>query len=82
MNETKSFEFDKEEYDPSYVLKYVYGALEEKGYNPINQLTGYLISGDPTYITTNKNARKMIRKVFRDSLIEELIANYMENLDE
>ena len=77
MNKTKAFEIEMEEYDAKQVLLHVYKALEEKGYSPLNQLTGYLISGDPTYITTHNDARRMIRKVFRDKLIEELISNYM-----
>lgn len=79
MNKTKAFEIDMEEYDAKKVLLHVFEALEEKGYNPLNQLTGYLISGDPTYITTHNNARRMVRKVFRDKLIEELIASFIEN---
>lgn len=79
MNKTKAFEIDMEEYDAKKVLLHVFQALEEKGYNPLNQLTGYLISGDPTYITTHNNARRMIQKVFRDKLIEELISNFMES---
>lgn len=59
------------------VLLYVYDALEEKGYNPINQLIGYLITGDPTYITTHKDARTMIKKVERDDIIEELLTYYV-----
>ncbi|MGM0378367.1 MAG: IreB family regulatory phosphoprotein [Bacillota bacterium] len=78
MDKTKAFELDMQEYDAGDVIKHVYKALEEKGYNPLNQLTGYLISGDPTYITTHNNARRMVRKVFRDQLIEELITNYMD----
>jgi len=77
MDKTKAFDFELEEYDAKKVLLHVYKALEEKGYSPLNQLTGYLISGDPTYITTHNDARRMIRKVFRDKLIEELITNYM-----
>jgi uncharacterized protein (UPF0297 family) len=79
MDKTKAFDIELEEYDAKKVLKHVYKALEEKGYSPLNQLTGYLISGDPTYITTHNDARRMIRKVFRDKLIEELISSYMED---
>ena len=61
------------------ILLYVYNALEEKGYNPVNQLVGYLISGDPTYITTHKDARTMIKKVERDDILEVLINYYIEN---
>ncbi len=61
------------------VLKEVYGALKEKGYNPINQLVGYLLSGDPTYITSYNNARSNIRKLERDELLEEIVRVYLEN---
>ena len=54
-----------------------YEALREKGYDPINQLVGYIISEDPTYITNHKNARGLIRKIDRDELMEELIRNYL-----
>ena len=57
----------------------VYRALEEKGYNPINQIVGYIMSGDPTYITSHKNARSMIMKVERDELVEELLKEYIKN---
>lgn len=60
------------------ILKDVYDSLEEKGYNPINQMVGYLLSGDPTYITSHNNARSMIRKIERDELLETLLKAYME----
>lgn len=60
------------------VLASVYEALQEKGYDPINQLVGYIISEDPTYITNHKNARSLIRKIDRDELMEELIRNYLK----
>lgn len=60
------------------ILLYVFNALEEKGYNPVNQLVGYLISGDPTYITTYNDARTMIKKVERDEILEELLTHYMD----
>ena len=63
--------------DVSQVLEQVYVALTEKGYNPVNQIVGYLISGDPTYITCHKNARSMIMKVERDELVEELLTEYI-----
>lgn len=59
------------------ILAQVYEALKEKGYNPINQLVGYLLSGDPAYITSYQNARSIIRKVERDELLEELVGNYL-----
>lgn len=61
------------------VLKKVYGALTEKGYDPINQMVGYIISGDPTYITSHKNARSLIMKVERDEILEVLVSSYVEN---
>lgn len=60
------------------VLNEVYGALKEKGYNPINQLVGYLLSGDPTYITSHNNARSIIRKMERDELLEEIVRVYLD----
>ena len=57
----------------------VYRALEEKGYNPINQIVGYIMSGDPTYITSFKGARSLIMKVERDELVEELLKEYIKN---
>jgi len=61
------------------VLDIVYTAMEEKGYNPVNQIVGYIMSGDPTYITSYKGARSMIMKVERDELVEELLKEYIRN---
>ncbi|MCS5694850.1 MULTISPECIES: IreB family regulatory phosphoprotein [Desulfofundulus] len=61
------------------ILLSVYGALKEKGYNPINQLVGYLLSGDPAYITSHNNARSKIRQLERDELLEELVKSYLKN---
>jgi uncharacterized protein (UPF0297 family) len=60
------------------VLLKVYTALKEKGYHPINQLVGYLLSGDPAYITSYNNARSLIKSFERDELLEELLKNYLE----
>ena len=60
------------------VLQTVYDALKENGYNPINQIVGYLLSEDPTYITNYNNARSLIRKIDRDELMQELISNYLD----
>ena len=63
------------------MLKYkidILEALKEKGYNPVNQIVGYILSGDPTYITSHKNARSLIRKLERDELLEEVVNNYLE----
>jgi len=59
------------------ILTMVYDALKEKGYNPINQIVGYLLSEDPTYITNYKNARTLIRRIDRDELLQELVRNYL-----
>jgi len=61
------------------ILTAVYGALSEKGYNPISQIVGYIMSGDPTYITSYGNARSLIMKVERDELVEELLTEYIRN---
>ena len=61
------------------VISAVYGAMAEKGYNPVNQIVGYIMSGDPTYITNYRGARSMIMKVERDELVEELLKEYIRN---
>lgn len=61
------------------VLETVYEALAQKGYNPVNQIVGYIMSGDPTYITSQNNARSLIMKVERDELVEELLVDYIRN---
>ena len=63
------------------VLSTVYEALTEKGYNPVNQIVGYIMSGDPTYITSHKGARSLIMKVERDEIVEELFKDYIVNND-
>ena len=68
---------DKEEKAEEIIWK-VYKALEDKGYNPVNQMIGYLLSGDPSYITSHNNARTLIRELERDELLEELFKNYLE----
>ena len=78
-NNTQFFHVVKEqEYDVASILKDVYEALTEKGYNPVNQIVGYIMSGDPTYITSHKNARSLIMKVERDELVEEVIKYFIE----
>lgn len=59
------------------ILTQVYGALKEKGYNPVNQMVGYLISGDPTYITNYNGARALVRKLERDEILEEVLKTYL-----
>ena len=60
------------------ILKSVYEALTEKGYNPINQIVGYILSGDPTYITSHNNARNKIRTIERDELLEKMVRNFID----
>ena len=67
--------------DVSQVLEQVYIALTEKGYNPVNQIVGYIMSGDPTYITSHNDARNLIRQIERDELLEKMVKNYI-GLDE
>ncbi|WP_270179395.1 IreB family regulatory phosphoprotein [Alkalihalobacillus sp. CinArs1] len=79
MDKTMKFNFpdDADNHDVQEVLLTVYGALQEKGYNPINQIVGYLLSGDPAYIPRHNDARSLIRKLERDELIEELVKSYL-----
>lgn len=78
LNNTQYFKVENErEIQASDVLKMVYEALEEKGYNPVNQFVGYIMSGDPTYITSHKNARSTIMKVERDEIVEEVLRFYL-----
>ena len=80
INNTQFFTVQKEpELQVSDVLEIVYKALKEKGYNPVNQIVGYIMSGDPTYITSHNNARSLIMKVERDELGEEVLKTYIEN---
>lgn len=75
---TQFFRVEKEpEVSVSEVLKVVYRSLSEKGYNPLNQIVGYIMSGDPTYITSHNNARSLIMKVERDELVEEILKEYI-----
>ena len=78
FDKTMSFEVEREENTKCKdVLKDVYEALVEKGYNPINQIVGYILSGDPTYITSHKEARNIIRMIERDELLEKMVKNYI-----
>ena len=82
FDKTMSFNFEKEKNEKvKEVLKEVYEALVEKGYNPINQIVGYILSGDPTYITSHNDARKKIRSIERDELLEKMVKCYI-GLDE
>ena len=66
-----------QQYDMQQVLTIVYDALKEKGYNPISQIVGYILSEDPTYITTHNNARSLIRKIDRDELLKAMVRTYL-----
>ena len=80
LGNTQMFKVEKEpETGVKVVLSTVYEALTEKGYNPISQIVGYIISGDPTYITSHNNARSLIMKVERDELVEELLKQYIKS---
>lgn len=77
-DETVSFYVEKEKNQKTKeILKNVYEALKEKGYNPVNQIVGYILSGDPTYITSHNNARNLIREVERDELLEKMVKYYI-----
>ncbi|HHX61159.1 MAG TPA: IreB family regulatory phosphoprotein [Epulopiscium sp.] len=79
INETMQFSIGNIEKNTTKdILNDVYVALKEKGYNPINQIVGYIISGDPTYITSHNAARTKIRKLERDEILEELVTHYLE----
>lgn len=81
---TRMFRVKAEEvYGAKEILTRVYEALRQKGYNPVSQIVGYLLSGDPAYITGHNNARSLVRRVDRDELLEELVRSYLEaNLQE
>ena len=78
-DETMNFKVERDKNNKTKeILKEVYDALLEKGYNPINQIVGYILSGDPTYITSHKNARNIIRTLERDELLEKMVKYYIE----
>lgn len=79
-NNTITFSIgDQTEQEIRNILVTVYDSLKEKGYNPINQIVGYILSEDPTYITTHNNARNLIRKIDRDTLLQSLVKYYLSN---
>ena len=79
LNNTQFFKVEQEpEMRVEDVLAIVYEALTEKGYNPVNQIVGYVMSGDPTYITSHNNARSLIMKVERDEIVEEILQEYIK----
>lgn len=80
FNETMKFDVEKDSENKARdIIVSVYNALKQKGYNPINQMVGYILSGDPTYITSFNNARNSIREVERDELLEELLKSYLKD---
>ena len=84
MNEsTIQFSIRQEpENEMRLILRQVYQALDEKGYNPISQIVGYILSEDPTYITTHNNARSLVRRIDRDELLQALVKEYLATNDE
>lgn len=79
LNETVQFSVENEKANEAKEIIFnVFNSLKEKGYNPVNQIVGYILSGDPTYITSYNNARSKIRKLERDELLEELVKDYLE----
>ena len=80
LNNTQYFKVEAvKDLDVRDVIAAVYSALTEKGYNPVNQIVGYLMSGDPTYITSHKGARSLIMRAERDEIIEVFLEDYIEN---
>ena len=77
LESTQYFKVETEKTGAKVILSAVYEAMAEKGYNPVNQIVGYIMSGDPTYITSYKGARNLIMKVERDELVEELLVEYI-----
>ena len=82
IGDTITFGRKKDKHTAHEVLLSVYYSMREKGYDPLNQLVGYLLSGDPTYITSHNNARYMIRTLERDELLEELVRAYIDQYGE
>jgi uncharacterized protein (UPF0297 family) len=81
FDETMRFSLEKELSNPAReVIWLVCDALKDKGYDPVSQLVGYIISGDPTYITSYKNARSLVKRVERDELLEEFVKSYIDNM--
>lgn len=80
LTNTQYFKVEMEqENSVKKIMEEVYDALNEKGYNPVNQIVGYIMSGDPTYITSHRNARSIIMKAERDELVEEMLTAYIKN---
>ena len=82
VNNTAKFDYSLDSLNEAReIISQVYQSLKEKGYNPNNQLIGYILSGDPTYITNHNNARSLIRKIERDELLEEILNVYLNVID-
>ena len=80
LQSTTTFEFAKELDNPTRgIVKLACDAMKEKGYDPLNQLVGYILSGDPTYITSYNGARKLITRIDRDELLEEIVGSYLKS---
>lgn len=80
INNTQYFNVQNDmDFEVKDVIARIYEALTEKGYNPVNQIVGYVMSGDPTYITSHKGARSLIMRVERDEIIEVLLEDYIQN---
>ncbi len=79
LGNTRFFKVETDKTSVKEIMAEVYLALTEKGYNPVNQIVGYIMSGDPTYITSYKNARSLIMKVERDELVEEMLTEYIKS---
>lgn len=82
VNNTAKFDYNLDSLNEAReIISQVYQSLKEKGYNPNNQLIGYILSGDPTYITNHNNARSLIRKIERDELLEEILGVYLDVIE-
>lgn len=79
ISKTQFFQVERAQLQAEEILELVYQALREKGYNPVNQMVGYIMSGDPTYITSHRGARSMIMKMERDELVEEMLKSYIKH---
>lgn len=80
LDQTQKFVLsDDKDKEMKYILTEVYDALKQKGYNPISQIVGYILSEDPTYITNHKNARSLIRRIDRDELLHDLVRHYLSD---
>ncbi len=79
LSNTQFFQVERPQLQAKDIIEIVYKALREKGYNPVSQMTGYIMSGDPTYITSHNGARSLIMKLERDELVEEMLKVYIKH---